>query len=149
MNRLGKILLNNCEENISFICIKLITVKEDYLPENTTFQGKLVDFNFIAFRLDFNTFWFDVEISNNFLPELLPMGKFSKTKHADLFVIEPSNETNFNLHCKVSSDTLAKCSKVHYRWLKNGAYQPDSDGKMVLDIKKLIDLNKYLFSVIC
>jgi hypothetical protein len=68
---------------------------------------------------------------NNTLPELLPIGEFSRIKHLDLFLIEPSSESNFNLHCKVSNDTLAKCSKTHYRWLKNGAYKPDGDGKKV------------------
>ena len=62
------------------------------------------------------------------------MGEFLKIKHSDLFVIEPSSKTNFNLHCKVSSNTLAKCSKIHYRWVENGAYKPDGDGKTVLII---------------
>ena len=80
------------------------------------------------------------------LPELLPLGEFSKVKHSDYFVIEPSSETNFSLHCKVSSDTLAKCQKIHYRWLKNGAYKPDSDGKKVK--KKCSKWNAFIFSVL-
>jgi hypothetical protein len=45
MDRLGRITLNNCARNLSFICVKPIQIKEDYKPENTTvLTGKLVKF---------------------------------------------------------------------------------------------------------
>ena len=54
------------------------------------------------------------------------MGVFLKIKHSDLFVMETSSKTNFILHCKESSYTLGKCSKIYYHWVKNGIYAGDN-----------------------
>lgn len=131
MNRNGIVTEGFCKQQLHYMCIMpaLVPVKRsvgEEFPEVQTASGY---YNFIAQEASQRNN--GVLILGAIVPELVPSGKF-KT-HSPFLVVEPSTEIYFGLYCKVPN---TNCSSRRYRWLKNGAYQPEVYGSRVYSSDK-------------
>lgn len=127
MHRDGTIQNEFCRRRLNYVCVKLVSVNED-LWNKATVPGTLMFSSSKHMRNYKVNFVAEIPAeSDNIVPELIP-SKDIRIHHA-FFVVEPA--VNMSLECKIPSDALTKCTKIHYRWLRNGAYKPEFDGKLV------------------
>jgi hypothetical protein len=131
MNRNGIVTEGFCKQQLHYMCIMpaLVPVKRSVGEEFPKVQMSSGYYNFIAQEASQRNN--GVLILGAIVPELIPSGKF-KT-HSPFLVVEPSTEIYFGLYCKVPN---TNCSSIRYRWLKNGAYQPEVYGSRVYSSDK-------------